>query len=383
MVHLRWFSLWLLILNFGCKGDNNVENVNLLQSPIPVPSSGTARLSDFVSKIEYFLLPESISALRVSKALVYDSLYFLGDYDMTMSVSVIDSSMNHVANIRNYGEGPGEFRDISDFTINTDKSTVDILSLNKLIQYDFKGNFVNEFRTPFFFYKIQHLSADKYLVYTPTGSHPSLKGGDIQSVLWIWGAEDGQIAPVSSPMQDFRFPFVREYNNLRLFGQKVLFSTHFSDTIYSYNFSGEIIERRYFKSDKQYLPLDLVKDQKSLSNIPDKIRMSYYYHFPNLLENDNYLVTRLVDKGILTELIYSKKTGKSMVFSKIENDVDFGLEWMRPVLLRDRVLFLVMEPSWVIDRFEEGGIPENSAFYRFAKDVTEDTPLILAKYYLK
>ncbi|MDI1323565.1 MAG: 6-bladed beta-propeller [Algoriphagus sp.] len=379
-MHKLLIILILLILFVSCGQGQQSTSQNALLTPIPVPSKKTKKLSDFVSRIEYLKLPEDAKVARVDKAQEYNSLYFFGDFELEKGISLIDSDMKLVANINKWGEGPGEYLSIVDFTINKDQKTVDVLSNHKLIRYDFQGNFLNEVKLPFFFYKIQHIQGNDYLAYIPKVSHADLQGPDSISILWVWDIGTNQTARVASPLETIKIPFFTERNNLNLQNGKLLFSTNFMDTIYTYDKDGELLEKRFFNSDRPYLPLDIIE---SSANLTLEQSEKYYYHQANLLEDEQFFVTRLIENGYFTNLIFSKKRNTSVIFSQVENDVDFGFDWIMPVLLTDGILMSISESSFLVSHLEKGGIPKESLFNKFAKDLTDNSPMVLTKYYLK
>ncbi len=372
--------LFLFILFVSCGKVQQSNSQNALIIPIPIPSEKTIKLSDFVSHIEYLKLPEDAKLARVDKAQEYNSLYFFGDFELEKCISLIDSEMKLVANIDKWGEGPGEYLSIADFTINKDQKTIDVLSNRKLIRYDFQGNFLNEVKLPSFFYKIQHIQGNDYLAYIPKASHSDLPGPDRISILWVWNIGTNQTARVASPLETIKIPFFTERNNLNFQNGKLLFSTNFMDTIYTHDKDGELLEKRFFSSDKPYLPLDIVESSATLTMEQSE---KYYYHQANLLEDEQFFVTRLIENGYFTNLIFSKNRNTSVIFSQVENDVDFGFDWIMPVLLTDGILMSISESSFLVSHFKKGEIPKESPFYKFSKDLTDNSPMVLTKYYLK
>jgi hypothetical protein len=117
-----------------------------------------------VKKIDYFLLPDDLIAARINKILLHEGFLVLCDFHFNYQITILDKDLNKISVINNYGEGPGEYMSISDVVINDFKKSIDVLSLNRIIRFDFKGNFVEEFKTPYIFNKIEFFEKDKYLV---------------------------------------------------------------------------------------------------------------------------------------------------------------------------------------------------------------------------
>lgn len=374
--------LLILILFLSSCADFTASDLRLIS--IPVPNRKTSIASDFISKIENFTLPSEMAIGKVDKAVSYSSLYFFGDFDICQCVSIVDSNLNLVANIKHHGEGPGEYLNINDFTINKEKKTVDLLSINKILQYDFLGNFIRETRLPHVIYKFQHAKEDSYLIYTPKGLNNNAQDTRSAPSLYMWDLISNQINTVENPLNEIQVPHFREKNNLTFQAGHLLFSTTFLDTLYSYNNQGNLIEKYHFSSEKSLLPIKKLRIGESNSDIlnDESIKEKYIYHRANLLEDDSYIVTAFIDRK-LNYLLYHKKQNRSIIFSELNNDIDHGLSSIIPVLLQDRVLISINEPTAFISLFENDKIPKESTLYDFTKKLTINSPLILTKYYLK
>lgn len=348
---------------------------------IPIPQEDTGNIGDVINKIEYKLFPEGARVAQIDKAFSVDDLYIFGDFDITLTVTVLDTSMNLVSNIQNYGEGPGEYLNINDFTINKTLKTIDILSHRKLIRYNFKGEFIEEFKKPSSFYRIQHLEEDKYLAYIPSSTHPSLKENDSSKILWVWDVKTNHVTQVYSPLENINTPFFRERNNIRLQNDIVLFSANFFDTVYRYNKKGEIVNKWIFNSKKSGMPVDLVFKHNGI--IPEELKNQYYIHLPNLLEDDSFFLTNLLDDGKFKSLIYSKRTKNSYTLSMPNDNLNNGFIWIKPLFLKKHSIYTVAEPSYFVSHLEKGITPNSSPFYDFSRNLTINSPLILTIYHLK
>ncbi len=375
--------LYIFLANIiiSCSSDNLSQEKIKSINPIPVPNETEKYMSSFISKIEYFSFPEQSSVTRIDKAQVFEENYIFADFDISYSVSIIDKDMNFVANIQKFGEGPGEYLVIHDFTINRDRRTIDILSLKKLIRYDFLGNFIDEFKLPGVFTKIQHIDKESYMLYRPSATHKDLISPDNNSILWIWDVKTNEITNIPSPVEEIKLPFFKERNNLNFQDGKILFSANFLDTIYSYNLNGKLINKNYFTGKNKYLPYDLMA--KTKGRLTPEQKSEYYYHHANLLEDNKHIISRLIFNGYLTNIIYFKEKEQSILFSKTENDIDGGYNYIMPVILNEGYLISTLEAPYLVERFENKNESDSSSFNSFAEKLTINSPLVLMKYHLK
>ncbi|SDC59272.1 hypothetical protein SAMN04488104_100277 [Algoriphagus faecimaris] len=370
----------LIVLFLSCR-DQTLNEINV--SSIAVPYDKTTKASDFISKIEHFILPQEIAIGRIDKAVFYDSLYFFGDYDFCQCISVIDSSFNFVSNIKFFGEGPGEYKNIMDFTLNEDLKTIDILSINKVLRYSFQGQFIEEFKLPSLIYKFQHLSGNEYLVYKPEAMK-AYNNRQESSILYVLNIESSETKNVLNPLNELEFPHLRERNNLTKQNGFILFSTSFLDTIYYYDYIGDLKHKRYFKSEKPLLPIEMLSTDESNMNILNNIdiQSKYRYHRANLFESKEFIITSFIDYE-LGSLIFDKGENTSLLFSELENDIDYGLKRIKPILIQGKTIIAINEPTAFVSIYENSDTPFESPFFEFTKSLTINSPLVLSKYHLK
>ncbi|WP_262511703.1 6-bladed beta-propeller [Echinicola strongylocentroti] len=230
---------------------------------------------------------------------------------------------------------------------------------------------------------MQHIENSKYIAFTPNGMKSGLNRQNSSSCFTIWDIKNGETVNVNSPIEKLKIGHARERNNLTYQNGDLLFSINFLDTIYTLNTCGDVKSKRFFKSEIPSLPLEYVESTNSMLHYLNnsEIRTKYFYHQANLLEDESYFMTRVVKNGKFTNLLYSKNSGKSVLFSQFENDIDFGLKWINPLILDEETLITVTEPMELISQFEEGS-PVDSEFYKVTKNLTIDSPLILIKYHL-
>lgn len=373
-----FFSLSIFMFS-GCNSPKKDMEIKLRKIPVTIEKK--IKLSDFVSRVDYSILPEKIGIARVDKAQIFDNHYFLADFDLTKSISVLDNDLQFLFEIKRNGEGPGEYSAILDFTVNKDNKTLDILSLDKLISYDFQGNFIKEHKLPGILSKIQHISKNNYLIYKAKSLHSDFIGPDDISILWNWNTETNEAIRIPSTAENIKLPFFTERNNLNFQDGKILFSANFLDTIYVYNTEIKLLEKRFFDSEKVYLPEEIrIKTKGRLNS--DQLQ-KYFHQLPNLLENETHAITLLMYEGKFLNLIFNKKTNRSISFSKIENDIDQGYEFIIPVLLDNNIMISIIESQYLIEHFEKTGNSNVGPFYELVKNLTINSPLVMTKYHLK
>lgn len=369
----------ILLASTSCSNKEGSKNNYLV--PIDVSNEKIENFSELFSEIEYTVFPSEASVIRVDKAQKFENYFIFGDYDISNSISIIDSNFTTSKNILAIGGGPGEYARILDFTINKTVGTVDVLTLNKLISYDFNGKFIKEIKLPGSVGKIVHVKEDDYVIYREKSLHSNFPGPDEQSILWVWNTTNNTTSRIPSGSENIKFPFFMERNNLNFQNNNVIFSTNFLDTVYVFSNNLELKEKRYFSGDRKYMPINLITKHNGV--FPSEIESNYYFHLPNILENQNLFITTLRIEGYFNSYIYSKTNNKGIIFSNPTNDIDGGFPFIPIVLLDEKYIYSAVESNYLIEHLEQNNINSESQFYQFASKLNINSPLVLTKYKLK
>lgn len=82
---------------------------------------------------------------RINRLIVYDNKYYIFD-QQNKSVFIFDESGKYISKINNIGKGPGEYIQLTDFTIDTKNKQIILLCdiPSCLIYYDLDGKYLNQ-----------------------------------------------------------------------------------------------------------------------------------------------------------------------------------------------------------------------------------------------
>lgn len=126
----------------------------------------------FIRNIEYIYLqsvPKSYLD-RISKVKIDSNHIFIGTFYENSGIYIFNREGNFEANISQFGRGPGEISDITDFTVDRVNKLLYIGEggNRRISVFDFRGNFVRAMHTSFSFYKMAYSpELHKYIFYTP------------------------------------------------------------------------------------------------------------------------------------------------------------------------------------------------------------------------
>jgi hypothetical protein len=164
-------STILISFLFSCNQQNEtsieIEDKNLKVIDFTeLAVSKTASFNDLTDSIRYVFLqfPDNQYFLtKTDKVVVFDNTIIVLD-EMANNIFTFSMEGNFIAKIGSKGTGPGEFIDAADFIIIDDILWVYAKEKKAMIAYDFKGNFLKDFRIDFYAEKVEILD-NKYLIW--------------------------------------------------------------------------------------------------------------------------------------------------------------------------------------------------------------------------
>jgi hypothetical protein len=118
---------------------------------------------------QYYLPLETIEGqnliAKIDKIDFYKDRILILDRKVTKSLFIFSHKGKYIAKINNIGDGPGEFRDPYDFTINTDLKQIVLYDRykTKLLFYDLNGKFIEEKSIGLNFRSFNYLNSKYYL----------------------------------------------------------------------------------------------------------------------------------------------------------------------------------------------------------------------------
>lgn len=153
------------------EGDAQMIPINLSNSKI-LNKSFSNSIGNF-SYLELKTKNEDYIA-EINKVEHFENNYYVLDSKKS-NLFVFDNSGNMIRKIGQRGNGPGEYKDIISFAINREKKSISILSRNtiKILEYDLKGKFLQDFSYSSFFPKKMNLINNEYYALYTDNSNDS------------------------------------------------------------------------------------------------------------------------------------------------------------------------------------------------------------------
>ncbi|WP_339902375.1 hypothetical protein [uncultured Cyclobacterium sp.] len=375
----------LIFIQVACaEKDSNQELKNI--EVIEIEKNKELRLTSFVNEIEYFVLPDELFISKIDKVLSFNDFLIICDFHDLSKVFIYNETSKKFVIIDDFGDGPGQYNSILDVTVNSKLNTIDILSLNKIIRYNFDGKFVDEIYKDIIFSKLLFLENDSYIVHIPSNLNDKLINDQLSGrILYNWNSKTNSFYPMLPAYFERKFQMFADYNILSKVNDEVFFSSSFMDTIYSFDASNYIKLKYVLDFGSKKFPLDLIYDNDLASVLNDKnTHRRYYYHRANLHVNSRYLISKYNGDGKFN-FIYDKKRKILYSGKKLINDIDYGISNLNVKLITDEFIYDIVSPEIIIDYFKDNEndfYNINNNFTKLGKELSYNSSMVVIKYRL-
>lgn len=230
--------------------------------------------------------PDSILIREINRIKLSSKHIFISD---NAAIFVYDTTGRLVSLIKNLGKGPGQYKTISDFSIDTLKNQVEIMDNQHrtFMTYDFNGHLVSERSIPLV--AIAYARSND-LIYFYSGNEINLQSSyslnETDSEKYEISSKYFPISPDDARYLHIRFPY-----HFYTYKNSVRFFKPLNDTIFS--LSNKTIASQY--------AIDFGKnriDPEELFSMPHQNIMDFFnvlrskeyaFNVANILENENYL----------------------------------------------------------------------------------------------
>ncbi|MDR1593633.1 MAG: 6-bladed beta-propeller [Prevotellaceae bacterium] len=136
----------LCVIISGCKQNKkNTVNTDYITIAIDPPKAlNEVNMSDIFSKVDYIPLETNDECLigRIEQILVYKDRLYLLDRFQTKSVFCYSKDGKFLYQIDKKGQGPGEYIDIDNISIDHDNDRLLLYFNHNVLEYDLNGNYV-------------------------------------------------------------------------------------------------------------------------------------------------------------------------------------------------------------------------------------------------
>ncbi len=342
-----YISLFLLLFTLaGCSTTANTSEIIYdMDHLVDIQKSGLIKDVSLVS-----LQDTSVYIGDITKVDALDTLIYILDQNKK-GIYIFSDKGKYVSTISEQGHGAGEYLEVTDFFVDPEKKTVNILSrLNrKLYVYDIKGNGIQVISLPKTFNRITKY-ADGFIGYMANYSEDRSQPHNY----WIM---DGNGKVVS------HFGVIKNCIESRTRESFRPFSSHKGDLSISAEYERGIMTLSDGSDDAQttYM-LDFGK--YNWPEIPDKdynndekmfMLVNTHISDPDQFqETDSYLLSLVYVNGQPIIAAYDKESGKGKALSLANYIDDYMLGGGKPISISENEIFAIQDASGMYEVWKGG-----------------------------
>jgi len=358
---MKYVLIIYSIFFFSCKTETkevlNKETIELnLKDKVTPPISNIDEVFEFASLIP-IRVPEGTFLVDISKIDIYENKYVILDAKYS-NVFLFDSKGDYLTNFGKIGSGPGEYKDVADFTIYKDKIYLLSRGDMSLFEYDLaNGKFLRKIFLNLFGHRILPVGNNEFLIYTNHNS--SIEDSNIFRIN-LNGEILESYFEYDKNLQTMIIDFSGEFS---MSGNSIYFSKPFDEYIYSYDVDGKVFYPKY----KTDLLSDFVLENKGDFKIlvsPEVLIKSYGGQSFNgnlFMENSDYIIFSFFNLSTITYGIYEKNKSDLIIYAPSSSNPLFRLLSQATILgPQDEILFPIYGEKMFNNSYFSGN--QNSQF---------------------
>ena len=286
---------------------------------------------------------------EISRIITDDNLLFIFDNQLDQ-LFVFDVTGKFIHKINRKGQGPKEYVQVCDFTIDTENKQI-ILSADrpaKLMYFTYDGSFIKEDNLPDYYHELVNDGSYIYVDYYMSEETYQLSMIDMKSGFKKEGLE----------MRDIKNYLVIKGHSL-IHGKDILFVRRYDNAIYELK-NGEVNTKYEVDFKKHSFPERFKAETEIGVIVTDSRENKYVYSMSNAFHSENYL-TFYTNIGIF---IYDKQNETLKGYEKMNNThLSFVMQsykdaskYFLPLENSEKMVFIIEDPSFIkriVDRNPE------------------------------
>lgn len=310
----------LIFISIACdltkEDKKNTVRGDIVSIPITEMETDYGKLSDFAEDIKMIPLEFSGDCIldKVEKIVMSDSCIFIMERYNQKGIYVFDHSGKYLYRVGNCGQGPDEFVDLSDFSLNEEQQLIYLYDImrKKVLIFSFEGDFIKDIQMNYYADKFEYQDNLFYLY------RESPVMGDPAYSLVIKD-DKGKTINKYYPLIN-KSPYIHDCI-FRKLDNEILFAEYMRDSVFSVR-SGELTPKYFIdykdksmsKIDRESIlkgtrmALTVLLECKKMAGIEDIFEINDKV----FINNTNVVVPKFT--------VYDKKTQEVKTFSYILND---------------------------------------------------------------
>lgn len=323
MKYFAKITLFILLIS-SCNKSNNVNINNRILNPLeniqinPYEFSNMD-LSEIIDSLSYVPLETTDESYigTIDKLIEFNNRIYILD-KMSNGIFCFSNAGKFVFKIQRIGKGPGEYIKLYDMEINPFEENLEVLdrSLRKIISFDLKGNYLEEFRVNYMASNLMIVTKNNRFIYTRGADY--LQGKEDLNYNLLHISKDGNLIGKFCENDGENHAMYQKSLLSRISDTSALFKYGNNDTIYQI-INDNVYSRYFIDFGKSQLPSDF--NQK---HIEDQIQImndgSYAFGIRNFFQNEKFLYFEYAHGGNSKKIIYDLESKNYKHFKVINND---------------------------------------------------------------
>ncbi len=258
---INYFFLLFLILLLSCSKPNRLNNISISS----IPSAEKLEISDVFSSYEIIILEELHEDLvyNIDKLYSFEDNLFVADIEFSQTLFIFNENGKLLHAILSGIGGPGEFTEISDFSIEEEAREIWVYSegQSKIFIYDFEGDFLRDYKIPFDFFAhfIAPLGDEKVAIFRDIIVESDSKA--YESQLLAIDLKTMELIDQAIPIGKGNL-LIAQDNAFTKVGDQIFTIKAYDNTVYKIESNGEIDKHLVFE---EAIDLDFYSNMTDLS----------------------------------------------------------------------------------------------------------------------
>lgn len=383
--YLQLLSILSLIIMTGCSTNNNnlvnLDHVNIIKIN---PTSYLQQSEKIYKNVSFIPLETNDDVIigNIEKIEICENWILILD-NQSNAIYIFDLLGNYLNAIKSIGDGPKEYKVITDFSFNNEKQTITVLDLGllKILEFGVDGSFISGKQNKFHARKFQCINSNENLYFSDNSTN---LGNDISINDNIFICNK-QFKLISSflPIKENLLGFHLELGTpITKYKTKININIPFNDTIYSYD-QGSLnaswhIDFGKYKIDESYLTELANNPRNSLNKI---VNSNYVFNVTNFFESSKHIVFQyMFDKNFYDVITFKDNLSSHIIKSDL-NGLFTGIIG-KPMYADENYFYSIIEPYEVLELIKQTKDSSKEFSEKFTFLSNNDNPLIV-KYQFK
>lgn len=312
-------SLIFVACTLRKEGQKGTEIDDIVSIPITDMETDYGKLSDFAEEVKMILLEFTDDCIlgEIEKIVLSDSCIFIMEGDNQKGIYVFDHTGKYLYRIGSRGQGPEEFVDLSDFSLNEEQRLIYLYDLarTKVLVFSFEGDFIKDIQMNYYADNFEYQNGLFYLY------RENVVYGDPLYSLVIKDDKGKTVNKYYSVIEKLSYTHDCIFRKL---DNEILFVEDMRDSIFT--ITGDELTPRYIVDykDKSMSKVDresiLKRTRMSLTVLLESKKMA---GIKDIFEINEKVFINNIHIVIPKFTVYDKKTKEVKTFSHILNDFLF------------------------------------------------------------